>query len=313
MNRVNVSFIIVNYNNKDITLRCIESIKNKLPENEYEIVVVDNNSDDGSQQIFSQLEKEKFNLKCVCNDKNYGFGKANNIGFRHTKGEYLYLLNNDARLETENISKIVPRIFSQYHNVGILATKVRYPNGKLQPNTQKFTDLKVAILRLLKAGEIVRNNRVLLRVLKLFPLKLSFVDFYLRNLEKEREEEYVDWASGCSLIFKREVYEELNGFDENFFMYGEDEDICLRARKKGYRVLFTPEIVVVHFVGASGEKQKKDFLIKVKVESEFYFFKKNLPNSYKKLKMIYKFISFLLTPFSSRFSVIRKAIKEIEI
>ncbi|RMA93314.1 glycosyltransferase family 2 protein [Hydrogenothermus marinus] len=307
-----VSFILVNYNTKDITYKAIKSIINKLNKEDYEIILVDNASTDGSKEFFEKLNSPNF--KYIYNTKNLGFGKANNIGFKYSKGKYIYILNNDTLLNTKNITKIIENKFNKFPEVGILATKVLYPDGTLQPNVQSFSNLWTVTLRLLKVGQLVRNNKFALNLFRWFPIKPNFIKVYLENFDKEKKEGLIDWASGCSLIFRREVYEELGGFDENFFMYTEDEEICYRAKLKGYKILYTPDIVITHFEGKSSENSEiNEFVIREKVKSEFYYFKKHFPEKLPVLKNIYFTISTLGYPFSKRLRIVHKTIRRLNV
>lgn len=304
-----ISFIIINYNTKEITYEAINSIvKCNLNINNYEIILIDNASTDGSKEFFESLDINNF--KYIYNKKNIGFGKANNLGFKYSKGEYIYILNNDTLLHTKHIEKIVSEKFRKYDRVGVLATKVQYEDGTLQTNVQNFTSLKVVVLRLLRVGQFVRNSKILLRFFIWLPIKPNFIKVYLENFKKERKEEFIDWASGCSLIFKREVYEQLGGFDENFFMYTEDEELCYRTQKIGYKILYTPNILITHLEGKSNtSKGINEFLVKTKVESELYYFKKHFPGKVVYLKFIYFLVSTLAYPFSKRFRIINKTIR----
>jgi len=310
-----VSFILVNYNTKDLTLQTINSIIDKFKNSEnYEIILVDNGSKDGSKEIFEKLEQQLKNFKYIYNDKNLGFGKANNIGFRHSKGDYIYILNSDTILHTKNINKIIEKKFKNYPEIGIIATRVIYEDGNLQPNVQNFSNLLSIALRLLKIGQFVRNNKFVLNIVKKLPFKPRLIKNYLENFNKQRKEGFVDWASGCSLIFKREVFEQLDGFDEKFFMYSEDEEICLRVHKSGYKILYTPDITIIHFEGKSNtNKRINEFLIKTKIKSEFYYYKKHFPDKYSKLKVVYELITFFGFPFSKRLRLIRKYYKELNL
>lgn len=305
-----ISIIMVNYNTKQMSLNGIESITSENYNRE--IILVDNASIDGSKEFFENLDIQNF--KYIYNHKNLGFGKANNIGFKYSSGEYIYILNNDTLLHTQNIENIVLEKFRKYDNVGILATKVQYEDGTLQPNVQNFTSLKVVLLRLLRVGQLVRNNKLLLQFFIWLPIKPNFIKVYLDNFNKERNEQLVDWASGCSLIIKREVYEKLGGFDESFFMYTEDEELCFRVHKLGYKILYTPDILITHFEGKSNtNKSINEFLVKTKVESEFLYFKKHFANKVVYLKLIYFLISTLAFPFSKKFRIINKAIRDLKI
>lgn len=306
-----LSFIIVNYNTKEITYQTITSIIKHNTDN-FEIILVDNASMDGSKEFFENLKIENF--KYIYNDENFGFGKANNIGFKYSRGDYIYILNSDTLLNTYDIDEIIKKKFVQYKNVGIIATKVQYPDGTLQPNVQSFSSLKTVFLRLLKVGEFVRNNKFLLKFFIWLPWKPKFIQAYLDNFNSERKEEFIEWASGCSLIFKREVYEKIGGFDENFFMYTEDEEICYRAKLAGYKILYTPDILITHFEGKSNAtKSINEFLVKTKVESDFLYFKKHFANKFVYLKFIYFLISTLAFPFSRKFRIVNKAVRDLKI
>ena len=308
-----ISFILVNYNTKQITKQAIDSITDSFENlNSYEIIVVDNASTDGSKELFENLKIENFHY--FYNDENYGFGKANNIGVENSSGEYIYILNTDTILHTKNIDKIIKEKFNIYNYLGVLATKVQYEDGSLQPNVQKFSNLLAIALRLLKIGQFVRNSKVLIQFFKILPIKPKMVRSYLENFNKERGEEFIDWASGCSLIFKREVYEKLGGFDDKFFMYTEDEELCYRVHQLGYSILYTPDILITHFEGKSNTNKKiNEFLLKTKIESEFYYYKKHFPDKYGTLKLIYEVVTLFGYPFSKRLRLMRKYYKELNL
>lgn len=307
-----LSIIIVNFNSREITYQSILSIIQNDKNKNFEIILVDNASTDGSKEFFETLNIK--NIKYIYNDNNVGFGKANNIGFKCCHGEYIYILNNDTLLHTQKLENIVLEKFNKHYNLGVLATKVQYEDGTLQPNVQNFTSLKTIFLRLLKVGYFVRNNKFLLKFFIWLPLKPQFIKTYLDNFDKQRKEEFVDWASGCSLIFKREVYEKLGGFDENFFMYTEDEELCYRVQQSGYKILYTPDILITHFEGKSNTNKKiNEFLVKTKVESEFIYFKKHHPQKMIYLKLIYLSISILAFPFSKKFRIMHKTIRNLKI
>ena len=310
-----ITFISINYNTKQLAYQAIDSIiKSFDKKDRYEIILVDNASTDGSKEFFTDLEKEIEKFKYIYNTKNYGFGKANNIGFQHANGEYIYILNTDTILHTKNIDEIIEKKFHQNPEIGVLATKVLYEDGSLQPNVQSFSTLSTITMRLIKIGQLVRSSNVLLSLFKFLPIKTKIVKSYLENFNQERGESFVDWASGCSLIFKREVYEKVNGFDENFFMYTEDEEICWRVHQQGYKILYTPDIVITHLEGKSNTNKKiNEFLLKEKIKSEFYYYKKHFPEKLGKLKLIYKIISWCGYPFSERLRLINKSLKDIQI
>ena len=309
-----ITFVLINYNTKEITKQAIESIYKTQEKKDFEIIVVDNASTDGSKEYFKEFENLYNNFKYIYNNENVGFGKANNIGFKYANGNFIWVLNSDTILHTQNVNEIIEKKFNKYPNVGVIVTKVLYEDGSLQPNVQSFSSLTTILLRLLKVGEFVRNNKVLLNFFIWLPIKPKLIKTYLENFNKKRKEEFIEWASGCSLIFKRALYEKLGGFDENFFMYTEDEEICYRVHKLGYKILYTPDIVVTHFEGKSNKNVKTNgFLLREKIKSEFYYYKKHFPEKYEKLKFIYNWVTFVGQFFSKRLKAIRKNFKELKL
>lgn len=306
-----ISFIIVNYNTKDLTEKAIKSIMNNCNRDEYEIIVFDNASSDGSREFF---EKYK-GILYIYSHQNLGFAKANNEAFKYAKGKYIYLLNSDAEILTNNACKKVVEKFEKYQDAGILATKVVYPDGSPQPNVQNFSKPITFLLRLLKLGQFVREKPLLLRALMFFPYKPQFVKGYLSNFDKSisEKERYVDWASGCSLVIRREVWEQVGGFDEKFFLYCEDEDFCLRAQRLGYRVLYSPEITVVHHEKGSSMDDIVEFVVTERMLSEIYFLKKHFSKKeYSFILKMARVLSLLLSPFSYRLRISYRVLKGVK-
>lgn len=305
-----ISFIIVNHNTKDLTEKAIKSIMSCCEKGSYEIIVFDNASDDGSKELFEKYE----GIKYIYSQQNLGFAKANNEAFKYATGEYIYLLNSDAEIITKEVYSKIKEKFEEYKDVGILATKVLYPDGSPQPNVQSFSNPISFILRLLKVGQFVRERPLLLKTLMLLPFKPKFVKSYLNNFNKDlsEKERYVDWASGCSLVIRREVWKRLEGFDENFFLYCEDEDLCFRAQKLGYKILYVPKIIVVHHEGGSAKGDIKELVLRQRVLSEVYFLKKHFSEvQYSLTLKIAKILCFLLYPFSRRIKTIYRTLSDL--
>jgi N-acetylglucosaminyl-diphospho-decaprenol L-rhamnosyltransferase len=299
-----ISFVMVNYNTRAVTYRAIESIIMSSLHFDYEIILVDNNSTDGSKEFFEALDIPGF--KYIYLDANVGFGKANNIGVNSCgNDDYIYIINSDTTINSINIESVIKNTFDRFPAVGILATKVQYEDGALQTNVQRFTSLKTVFLRLFRVGKFIRGNKFLLNLLVRSRFRPSFLNVYIDNFNVARREELIDWASGCSLIFKRSVYDQLNGFDENFFMYCEDEELCYRAKLLGYGILFTPNILITHYEGKSNSSADlNDFLVKTKVKSEFYYYRKHFPEKLNLLMFIYFISAMMGFLFSRKFRII---------
>jgi len=306
-----ISFIIVNYNTKYLTYNAILSIINSIEDqNAYEIIIVDNDSKDGSRELFNLLHSMYNNINIIYSIDNVGFAKANNIGFKEARGEYIYLLNSDAILLTKNIQFIIKDKFNMYENLGIIATKVYYPDGKVQPNVQKFRNLFTVMFRLLNIGYIFRKYN-LIKIISLLKIKNKIIEEYVDNYKYNQRDRFIDWGSGCSLIFKREIFQKLNGFDEKYFMYNEDEDICIASNKIGIKVLYTPNIEIIHYVGMSNIRRNINIrMIKEYIFGEMYYFEKHKRNDIYKVYIIYEIITFIGYLFSKRLRYIRKYYKK---
>jgi GT2 family glycosyltransferase len=230
----NISVIIVNYNTSDLLVRCLDSIAlcgNDLPE----VIVVDNASQDANLQSI----QERFPwVKLISNDKNYGFGRANNQALKICNRPYVYFLNPDTEVKPEAFTAMLD--FMESHpEVGLAGTKLVYPDGSYQPSVERS-----------------------------YP-GARYAKKQLEGLKGD-----IAWVLGASMISRRDVMLALKGFDENFFLYGEDLDLCLRVRKAGWAIGYVPNAVVVHWEGKSERNNLPIRVWEKKTRGEITFFKK---------------------------------------
>lgn len=222
-----LSVIIVNYNGVGYLKDCLNSLYEKMTPLAFEIIIIDNNSADNSCQYI----KDKYPGVVLIESKiNYGFGKGNNEAVKKAKGEYLLLLNNDTIL-LDNQKPVLDflKCDSSIGAVGINmvnAKKEYMPPGGKFPNIQNMFRLK----------NLFDNG----------------VEFETGNFEKESYD--IDWLGGSYLMMPKSVYLEVGGFDEDFFMYVEDVDLCKKIADKGYRRVFLPHFSYIHFVGFTTAK-----------------------------------------------------------
>ena len=220
-----LSIIILNYKTKDLTISCINSIveqyKKELDGNKFEIIVVDNNSEDGSFEAISNFKSAISNLKVIESKENLGFGKGCNFGASRAKGEFLLFLNSDTEIKDQGFIKMI-NYLSDNKNIGILGGKLKNADGTSQLSCGKFYSLFNLFL-------------VLLGFNKLFNLKES------PNIIK-----HVDWVSGACLMIEKNNFNKVNGFEKDFFMYIEDMELCFRIKKKGFLTYFYPNIMLFH-------------------------------------------------------------------
>ena len=248
---VNLSIIILSYNTKDLTLSCIESIinqyKKQLENCGLEIIVVDNASKDDSVKAISKIKNKISNIRLIENKENYGFAKGCNIGAKEAKGKYLLFLNSDTEILDRGFLKMV-EFLDVNKKIGILGGKLLNPNGSPQPSAGKFYTLPNFLIMLI-GGER-------LGLLRESPKKIT----------------KVDWVSGACMMINRKTFETLQGFDEHFFMYMEDMELCFRARLEGFSSYFYPGVKLVHqSLGSSN----RVFAIKHIHKGILYFYSKH--------------------------------------
>jgi GT2 family glycosyltransferase/lipopolysaccharide/colanic/teichoic acid biosynthesis glycosyltransferase len=262
---IDLSVIIVNYNVKELLDQCIESIIKASLNIKTEIIIVDNNSYDGSAEYIRKKYSENPYIKLIESNINLGFSKANNLGVKHASGEYILILNPDTLTQEDTLDKSLKYIKSN-NDVGALTCKLILPNGKLDLACRRsFPTPSVAVYRILGLS-------------KIFPKSKIFGKYNLTYLDENKTYE-VDAIVGAFMLMKRELYEKLNGFDEDYFMYGEDLDLCYRIKKAGYKIIYYPETSIIHYKGESTKKSSTQYV------KNFYgamqtFVKKNLNTNF---------------------------------
>lgn len=238
---IDLSIIIVNYNVKEFLLNLLESINHATKDLNLEIIVIDNNSLDGSTQAVS---KKYPNVIVIENKENVGFGSANNQGLEIAKGKYLLLINPDTIVK-ENTLILTIKFLEENPQAGLVGCKVLNPDGSLQlPCRRSFPGPWVSFTKVMGLS-------------KLFPRSKLFAKYNLTYLD-ENESYEVDAVSGSFMMLSREAYEKVGGFDTDFFMYGEDLDICYRIQKAGFKVYYFSETEIIHYKGESTKRSKID-------------------------------------------------------
>lgn len=234
---MDVSIIIVNYNTKDFIINCIDSIVAKTVDIAYEIIVVDNGSVDGSVEALSLDPRIKF----YATGENLGFGKGNNYGFRHATGKYIFLLNSDTVL-INNAIKIFFDFFEQHskENVGVLGAVLK---NHTMTDTLSFVPFKSVSILISRSWSKLKQ--------KIFKSEEGITNYDFKDLLE------VDAVLGADMFMPYFLYERLNGFDENFFLYGEEVEFQKRIQQEGYRRLIIKGPEIVHFEGGSSDNKGK--------------------------------------------------------
>jgi GT2 family glycosyltransferase len=247
-----VSIIIVNYNTRDLTYQCVESIWEMTKGIQYEIILVDNASKDGSVEFFSELE----NIVLITSDKNLGFGNANNLGFKSASGKYILFLNSDTILLNNAVKEFYDEMERSPWNVGCLGAKLLAEDGVSENNSYGyFPSLK--------------------RVFKsIFTIYLPFSKKKRKSIIQDSFE--VDYIIGADLFIRRYVIDKLGLFDPEFFMYFEETELQLRYKNAGYlsKIVSTPKIIHLENASDLGVKNYSSKSRKMYFESMFIYMRK---------------------------------------
>ncbi|MDD3802870.1 MAG: glycosyltransferase family 2 protein [bacterium] len=232
-----VTIIIVTFNSENFIRKCIESIYDKTKEIDFEIIVVDNNSSDRTTEI---IYREFKNVRLIRNRRNVGFGAANNIAIARSAGEFIMLLNPDTVLENNAIRILVDHL-KRDPKIGCAGAKLQYFDGTLQLSCRKFPNYI----------NVFFGRRSIIR--HLFPKNPVSREFMLENMDYNCVQE-VDWIMGAAMIMRRSTIEEIGSFDESYFLFVEDTDLCYRMMMASKKVVYVPSAHIRHFHGASVSK-----------------------------------------------------------
>jgi GT2 family glycosyltransferase len=252
-----VSVIIVNYHVKKEFFACLESIYATKPKVSFEIIIVDN---DEKKTIQKELQKQFPKVIYIPNE-NKGFGQGNNVGAKQAKGEYLFFLNPDTRLLNNCIDELFD--FLNKHKKAAIVAPLLFDKDNKPYELQGIKELTP-----------FRAIFVLSFINKLFPNNKIFQEYYIRHWDKKNIIE-IDAIPGTAFMIKKNIFEKVAGFDEKFFLYFEEFDLCKRVRDAGYQIYIIPNTRIFHAWGSSTEKEEKKKIDKIFQKSRFYYFKKH--------------------------------------
>lgn len=257
-----LSVIIVNYNVKEYLQNLLYSIVKAAREIDHEVIVVDNASDDGSVELI----KEKFpSIKLISNKENLGFGKANNIGLSLSKGEFILLINPDTIIQEDTLTKMFS-FFELNPQAGLAGCKILNPDGSFQLACRRsFPGPWTSFCKVTGLSNLFLNSRLFARY------NLTYLN--------ENETYEVDAISGSFMMLRKEIYEKVGGFDEQFFMYGEDLDLCFRVQKAGFQNFYVHTTQIIHYKGESTRRSNLEET-KVFYNAMHLFVKKHLSSSF---------------------------------
>jgi GT2 family glycosyltransferase len=231
MNTPKVSIIIVNYNHKYFPGMCVEAIERSEVNFEYEIIVVDNNSQDQSIDTLRELHRDG-RIHLIESGGNLGYGRGNNLGAKHAKGEFVIISNPDIFVKPTTMQRLVDDM-EKDEMIGLMGPRLRYYNGEVQESCRRnmnFFDLVI--------------KRTFLKKLPYFKKRLS--QYLMHDFDHNNVQE-VDLITGAYFIMRRSVYEEVKGFDPMYFLFMEDYDLCRTLDKAGYKIVYNPKAEAEHY------------------------------------------------------------------
>ena len=253
---LDLSIIIVNWNTRDLTARCLSDVQATVKKIAYEIIVVDNNSSDGSQDM---LRTQFPDVKLIANADNIGFARANNQGMIISDARYVLLLNSDAFVKADTIDRMVA-FMDEHPDAGMAGCKLLYEDGSLQASCATFPTLGTEFYIALGLDKLFPNSKIFGRYL--------MTDWDYRSTRE------VDVIMGAFMLARKSVIDQVGMMDESFFMYSEEVDWCYRFKAAGWKILFTPEVECVHIWGGSSRAVKVETLIRL-YRARVQFFRKH--------------------------------------
>jgi len=288
---IKLSIIIVSHNTAHLTEKCLEFLYKNLKNYnfKYKIIVVDNASTDNTLDKLENLkDKNHLNLLIIRNKKNLGYGKANNQGLKKTQSQYTLFLNSDALIKEVDFEYLF-KYLDKRPKIGALTVKVILPNGKIDWASHRgFPTLWRSFCYFTGLENLFSNIPYLNKL---------FGGYHLRHLNLKEIHE-IDSPSGAFFLTRTNLMKDLNGFDERFFMYGEDLDLSWRIKEAGYKIIYYPLFTVVHHKYQSGLKGE-DVEKRKKIEKHFYqamkiFYQKHYQEKYPLLinSLVYKIIDY---------------------
>lgn len=271
---MDVSVIIINFNTKRLTEQAISSVYKFTKGITFEIIVVDNDSIDGSQQL---IAKKFLQVKLISNKKNVGFGAANNQAMKVAGGKYVFLLNSDAylienslkklfdlsegpSLKTANQPETEPKSFKRDGPLFVLAPLLLNEDRSVQQSV----------------GYLPNLLRVLFWMSFLDDLPFGYIlsPYHVDNDSFYKKETEVGWATGAAMFIPKKVFTKTGGFDENIFMYGEEVEWCWRMKRAGYKIVFFPSTKLTH-IGRGSQGKNFQAAIVGEYRGLMYLYKKH--------------------------------------
>lgn len=259
---IDLSILIVHYNTPGLLRQTLKGIRQSAPQFKYEVIVVDNNP---NHRVSEMLQKEFPEVSVILNDRNVGFGQGMNQAMVQAQGRYSLIFNPDIALFSGTLEKMIV-FMNQNPRVGMLGPQLRHPDGSLQYSCYRFMKPSTILFRRLP-------------FMRFWPRAKKAVAEYLMAEWDHEDIREVDYLLGAAMLVRREAIEQVGGFDPNFFVYFEDQDLCRRFWLAGWPVVYYPDVKMVHYhrretAAGSFLAQLLNPLTRIQLKSALYYHKK---------------------------------------
>jgi len=281
------AYVVVTYNSAAHVDRCLSALDKFVGGTERDvIVVVDNASSDETLEKLASHRNAVQNLRVLPLSRNIGFGPANNRAFDAIDAQYYVLVNHDAWLVADSVRPAIDAMKAD-STIAIVGLPLVFPDGSSQTYAYPFSSWRKWFLQIFGVSKAVRgiiNVPFAKQLLRGFSIGREFVDSHARakldldNVDISRfggSVRDVDWVCGAAMVLRGDFVRNTGGFDPNLFLYGEDEDLCLDAYRRGRRVVAVDAVPVVHHFGW-GDNRTSPVVARLKFESLGYFIRKNI-------------------------------------
>lgn len=258
-----LSIIIINYNTRDLTIKCVKSIVSHTHNLNYEIIVVDNGSDD--HVILSEFKMTKKPIKLISNKMNLGFAGGNNSARKIVKGEYVLFLNSDTEVHKDTLEETI-KYLDNHKEVGAISCKTVLPNGNLDKDAKRsFPTPWVALTHFTGLDKLFPTSRIFSR--------------YWYGYSSVNEIQEVEALQGAFFLTRKKILDKVDWFSKDYFLDGEDIDLSWKIWHQGYKIIYYPKVSILHIKKAS--KKKRSLKSKMaSVNSMEIFYKKRLWENY---------------------------------
>jgi len=263
MNNPDLSICIVSLKARTFLRDCLRSIAESTTHLDYEIIVVDQNSQDGTVEM---LQSDFPQVRLIQTPGNDGFSRPMNLAMQAAQGKYIALLNPDTLVHSAAF-ELLCAFLASHPQAGIVGPKVLNPDGSLQAPCRRGDSRPWAVIS------------YFIGLSKLFPDKALFNGYLLSHLEEDQTYS-IDGVSGSCMLIRRQVLDEVGYLDEIFFAYQEDADYCLRVRQAGWQVFYYPEAEITHFGGQGGSRVQPYRSILAWHKSYFIYYRKHFAADY---------------------------------